>query len=963
VPVFELELDDGRKLHIDADSQEAALAGYKHFQETEGAPKAPSGFLAGAAHGAEDLVHGDAATLKSFAGVGNGAPAPDANYVPANITNGSVNPLTWNYSQIPQKVAENAPGLGQDVVAGTVAAKAAKSAGIGLKGSALAGLIGGLGSAWTRSAGDTAKSVAVNRTGDSNAEPATQDLVRGGVTAAAAALPAAIPATRFIPGLNKVTAVGGAGVLDAIKKYLATTATGAGGAAASDAITQAGTTGTIDPSRTLEAAAGGLVTGGTLAAPRGLADAKGAVGLRQFGGDNLEATKNYATRLQTAGEASGLGNTFGGGKADAAAHATVKADIQNELRDAASNVRKQVQLSPEADNALQRAQNGENITPQDLAHIDAATAGAPDGANAAHLARTMQVAQMAEGRGSYSKDGWSGGVSGAMDKQLGFLLNPMRLAAGSVATGLGMQLLGVSNPAFALSAAGGYGAARTLDSLTGARSPAKMFAERFADQQNAALRMPQTQPPAAPGSPPGAPGPAQPWGPVPPLQTGPTGPAVPPPGAPSPAQASPWGPRPPMTGPTGPSVPPPAPPAPAAPQAPAINPMALAMLKQKLKAGLPAETAPVAPAPEPAPQTPAISPLALQMLKQKLKAGLPPQAEPQAAPAPAAPIVNPSPAAPALPGPDALLQSARDAQKVPTDVSKNSKLLMAGLAKVAKMKSAAESAQVKPPNEIPQMREIPSDWKFEVTPRRAHMMEDAPSERVVTLHTADGKPAYEATLINHDDGYAISPVHNVSGGVVKGFGPALYTKMAQWAASQGKKLYTGASESTSYEAQKVQEKLRSAGMLEDVPGKDYSAVKAVPDKSTAPASKITKKANGKVESTAQAPAADGPFEPLPENLLYPPDISAKAYAAREAGEYGIRSPKYMLKAEHTAQQRIDAATEVKSQHPQYKHAVDGLVRQLHRIGSNPVEVNKAVNHYASLLPPEAGKALKDAFGK
>ncbi|WP_206685442.1 hypothetical protein, partial [Bradyrhizobium uaiense] len=33
----------------------------------------------------------------------------DPNYVPANVTNGSWNPLNWSPSQIPQKVAESLP--------------------------------------------------------------------------------------------------------------------------------------------------------------------------------------------------------------------------------------------------------------------------------------------------------------------------------------------------------------------------------------------------------------------------------------------------------------------------------------------------------------------------------------------------------------------------------------------------------------------------------------------------------------------------------------------------------------------------------------------------------------------------------------------------------------------------------------------------------------------------------------
>jgi hypothetical protein len=77
-----------------------------------------------------------------------------------------------------------------------------------------------------------------------------------------------------------------------------------------------------------------------------------------------------------------------------------------------------------------------------------------------------------------------------------------------------MHLLGTSNPLFGGALAGTYGAARMVDNLTGMRSPAKTFAEHFADR-NAQLRVPTQQTPAPPAPPPPS-GQAQgPWGPKP----------------------------------------------------------------------------------------------------------------------------------------------------------------------------------------------------------------------------------------------------------------------------------------------------------------------------------------------------------------------------------------------------------------------------------------------------------------
>lgn len=624
----------------------------------------PSGTFAGLHHGMTEAVHGNMETAKDFLGANVDTTRKPNNFVPANVTNGSFNPLKWNYSQIPQKVAEQLPGLGQDIAAATAASKLTPG---GLKAKALAGLISGAGSAWMRTAGDTAKDVAANRTGTADAPVEGQDLLRGGLTAAGSAALGALTPTRFIPGTNKVLAVGAEGALAGAKKALATAGIGAGSSAASDAVTQLGTKGSYDPSQGLEAAVGGGLTAGTLATPRALADVGRAATLSKFGGDNLEATKNYATRLQQASE--NLGNSA----SDYKAHDTVKTDLKNELVDAAKAVRANGPISSDLDNALQRAQTDKPLTAQDVDLITKGAANAPDGANAAYLARTMRVAQLAQERGSYDTKGrWAGGLSGVMDKNLGFMLNPVRIGGGVLASLGGMHLLGLSNPMFAGSVAAGYGGARLVDAMAGMRSPAKTFAEHFADR-NAQLRLPPTAP-TAPAAPVQAPSPAGPMGP--------------------------WGPKP-----------------------------------------------------------------------------LPEQSVPQVAPQ-----------VPAAPEPLS-----------PSQVK-------------------AALAQLK-------------------------------------------------------------------------------------------------------------------------------------------AQTITKK-NGKVESSVEDSA---PFEPLAEEHLYPRDISAKEYAAREAAGHGANSPIYAPKAEATATRRINAETELVGKYPEFTHAIKGLVRQLHRVGRNPQEVSKAVEHFAAFVSPAAAQEMRASF--
>jgi hypothetical protein len=143
------------------------------------------------------------ATAKNYLGVGSGPEPTDPNYVPAHVvdTNGSYNPLKWDVhaDQIPQKIAEEAPGLAQHIAAATAGAKAGRAIG-GIKGAALGGFLGGAGSMWASRAGNAAKEDAVARTGDANAEPNGSDLTRAGLTSAASAAAQAITPTRFIPG-------------------------------------------------------------------------------------------------------------------------------------------------------------------------------------------------------------------------------------------------------------------------------------------------------------------------------------------------------------------------------------------------------------------------------------------------------------------------------------------------------------------------------------------------------------------------------------------------------------------------------------------------------------------------------------------------------------------------------------------------------------------------------------------
>jgi hypothetical protein len=565
MPVFEIGLEDGRTLHIEADDQQAALAGVSHFQAQEAAQQ-PSGMLAGAKHGVAQAAHGIAETAKQNFGIGGGYDTRDPNYVPAD----PYKPSQWG-----QLIAENVPSMGSAILGGKVASSMAPGAW-----KVPAALLGAAGAGWLMSSGDTIKERAAN---NGHETPTTADKVIGNLTSGAASAAGAIPAARLVPGLNRVAGAGASAAANALAKAGITAASGVAGGAASDLANQVGTTAgtdqglTVDPTRLGGAAiTGGVVSGAHAMAPLA-GDLARAGTLNKFTGENADASKNYATRLEAAGNGD-LGNA----KVDEAAHQRVVADLKNELGASAASVDKQVSLSQEAKNTLSALQRGEKVNPEEVARIESETAGAPDGANTALLARTLHVSNMAAERGSHSNRGWAGGVSGVMDKNLGFLLNPARLAGGAAATALGMHLLGTSNPLFGGALAGTYGASRMVDNLTGMRSPAKTFAEHFADR-NSQVRLPPNTP-AAPAAPPPPGGGAQgPWGPKPLAQQSvpQAGVQQPQPQAPITPGTQPWK-------------------APQVAQLPNISPMALNNLQQQIKAGLPpAPQAPAAPKPEP----------------------------------------------------------------------------------------------------------------------------------------------------------------------------------------------------------------------------------------------------------------------------------------------------------------------------------------------------------------------------
>jgi hypothetical protein len=125
-----------------------------------------------------------------------------------------------------------------------------------------------------------------------------------------------------------------------------------------------------------------------------------------------------------------------------------------------------------------------------------------------------------------------------------------------------------------------------------------------------------------------------------------------------------------------------------------------------------------------------------------------------------------------------------------------------------------------------------------------------------------------------------------------------------------------------------------------------------------------------VNSTSSDPFdVQGGYSPVPEEMLYPKGMTPDLYADTHTAQWQAMHPNaprfradaYKASVLDTANGRNDAIEAVKEAHPEYSHALDGLLRQLYKIGNNRPLAMRAINHYAGLLSPEAGAAIKQRF--
>jgi hypothetical protein len=496
MPVYTIETPSGRTLEIEAADEATALRGAQEWHAQQGQQQQPqqpkdTGFLGAAQQGVKNLIGGVGETLKQYTGATEtgealkraGETAGPSNYEPAQVIAPQTSPDQGildrlQLSQVPRAVVEQAPNM----------AAAIAAARLGARFGVIPGLLSGAGAYATTALGNRAVDRAQARTGEENAEPTTSDKA----IAAGAMIPEAALGTlglaRFLPGAARAAGVGLAGATSAAKEAGKTALIEGATEAGQNVIEQTGRTiGTdqgvrVDPA---EVAASGIVggaTGGTFAAPKAARDAVVSARLAEFGGENAEASAAVANRLieKAGGDATDLR-----GKTAYAAIRDTKTDLTNELDTQVKDLKARVSLDEDTDNALNRATMGRQITQADQSRIDQNVGGDPAADRVKALVRQITVLDRIQKKGDFNNttETFQGGVSNKLEKAVQVVSNPWApaLTAGAALAGLGTAGIATYSP-YALGAiAGVYGGARGIDAFTGARDPAKQFAERFGD--------------------------------------------------------------------------------------------------------------------------------------------------------------------------------------------------------------------------------------------------------------------------------------------------------------------------------------------------------------------------------------------------------------------------------------------------------------------------------------------------
>jgi hypothetical protein len=528
MPVFTIELPNGKRIDAEADNEAAALSGAQEWykQQNPATPQTADTSLTGALQqGASDLVSGVGSTVKNLVNKETGKAIEDVakskakpNYKSA--TEEFMRPsdgedkhfMGVGWGSAPRALLEQSPALATDIATQVLLKRFGP----------LAQLAGGMVNYGARTAGNEIQKRADARTGETGAEPNTEDkLVGVGSTALQGALNSYGASKIATP--SKVTGTGIKGVAQTAGNVGKAIAAEGVTNAAQEGISEAASTAGTDKGLSLDAqaikAAGlmGAIGGGVFGGARGVRDASQAIQTR--GSDFGEHSTLAANRVvDKAGSTKALENAE-------TAYSSVKgaqADVANELDNASKSI---TAPSTETANAISRARDGAVLTKNELKAIDA-----EGNDTLSSLVRQSSALSKLTERGSFNDQNgrFAGGASEIVRNNAGKLASigggvsalPHIMANGAA----GFDSLTAALPGVGQALAGGYAGYKGLKALerfTGVSSPARSFAEKFSDssgqvrpdvQQSQSPTGPKVMPTQSLTTP-------QPWGPVAPKPT------------------------------------------------------------------------------------------------------------------------------------------------------------------------------------------------------------------------------------------------------------------------------------------------------------------------------------------------------------------------------------------------------------------------------------------------------------
>lgn len=486
-----VELPDGQRIIMEADTPEAAVAGADEWYASRN--RSAAGAIETSA---SDLLQGLGESASQFIpGMGTdnalkrkAQKAAPENYDPALTNERS---LAKNPGYIPRALLESSLGPATDLTAGASLSPLGP----------LGYLLGSTASYTARTAGNTAKEIAQNERNmtpglwrpwymralgigddvapketfgppDPNAPPAEptafQKARAVGQSIGEGMLASLGPGIALGKFAKPLAETGVKGIFNAAKRFMVGTGVGAGTAAGTDVLHDVGVGNEINPTKTENAA----VLGGSAAA---------LLGGRRAAKEGIAAHKFREITPELRPAASEVANALESGKS----FRTTKQGIASDISAIASDnpdIKGAIKSNLDAVDALRRARSVEDrVSPQDIDTLSNAVKGTVNEASFIDAVKRMRAAEILESKGDITKSGdLVGGLSHKMGSLLRSKLSVAGASAGLALLGAGTLPLAMSGKALGVLGAAGAGA-YGLDRILGLRDPAARFREKFAD--------------------------------------------------------------------------------------------------------------------------------------------------------------------------------------------------------------------------------------------------------------------------------------------------------------------------------------------------------------------------------------------------------------------------------------------------------------------------------------------------